>query len=285
MRKKSYRRKVTARQQYNFLHSVRLFKGDAMITVILAIVVIAGVFLAGGALPRQSRDTQDLSSEAVIDEDSLASSTNGNQLQLKTLKFKKCSSVAAVTMMLDRSGSMSGKKIQTLKEATLSFTSNFADESVIGIQSFNTADIREDVPVSYYKNVKDLIIQKVNALEPGSTTPTYGALQFSRDILTDAIPKFPGKSFNYIFLSDGLPVPPETQDPRDYTPNPADEIKAMGVTIFTIGIFGAADSGPGGELLKSIASDPSYYFSTPTGDDLSRIYEAIGTKICNKATK
>lgn len=283
MRKKVHKKRVTPRQRYNFLHSVKLFKGDATITLILAIVVIAGVFLAGGALPRQSRDTQDLSNEAVIDEDSLSSSTNGNQLQLKTLKFKKCSSVAAVSMMLDKTGSMEGSKIENLKNATLSFTTNFADDSVIGIQSFAEGRITEDVPISYFRDVKDIIPSKVNALTPAGRTPTYHALQFAKGILDSSIPQFPDRSFNFIFLSDGLPNPPVEEDPRNNTPNPADEIKAMGVTIFTIGIFDGADALRGAELLKSIASSPDYYFATPTGDDLSRIYEAIGTKICNKA--
>lgn len=284
--KKKSKKRITHRQQYKFLHSVRLFKGDAMVTLLLAVVVIAAVFFVGGALPQQSPDTQDRSNEAVIDEDSLSSSTNGNQLQLKTLKFKKCSSIAAVSMMLDRSGSMGDDgKITKLKSATLSFASNFADDSVIGIQSFDSNDIREDVPISYYKDVKDLVVTKVNALTPGDKTPTYRALQFSRDILIPAIPKFSDRTFNFIFLSDGLPVPPQTEDPRGYSPNPADEIKALGVTVYTIGIFGPADSVAGGELLKSIASSPDNYFATPTGDDLSSIYDAIGTKICSKATK
>jgi len=284
--KKKSTKRITRRQQNKFLHSVRLFRGDAMVTLLLAIVVISAVFFVGGALPQQSPDTQDRSNEAVIDEDSLSSSTNGNQLQLKTLKFKKCSSIAAVSMMLDRSGSMGDDgKIGKLKSATLSFASNFADDSVIGIQSFDSNDIREDVPISYYKDVKDLVVTKVNALTPGDKTPTYRALQFSRDILIPAIPKFSDRTFNFIFLSDGLPVPPQTEDPRGYSPNPADEIKALGVTVYTIGIFGPADTVAGAELLKSIASSPDNYFATPTGDDLSSIYDAIGTKICNKATK
>lgn len=283
MRRKVQRKKITARQRYKFLHSVRLFKGDATITLILAIVVIAGVFLAGGALPRQSPDTQDLSNEAVIDEDSLSSSTNGNQLQLKTLKFKKCSSVAAVSMMVDRTGSMSGSKLENMQNATISFALNFADDSVIGIQSFSSDAIQEEVPISLYKDVKDVIPTRVNALTARGNTPTYRALLFSKTILEAGMPKFPDRSFNYIFLSDGLPNPAVEEDPRNHTPNPANEIKDMGVTIFTIGIFDGADALRGAELLKSIASSPDYYFATPTGDDLSRIYEAIGTKICNKA--
>lgn len=253
--------------------------------------------LAGGIFPKIIEPSPD--AEEVIPDPSSLTPGGKDSLQLKTFKFKKCSGQVTVDLLLDRSGSMGDltpsmqTKINRLKEAVLALTNKLSDSSIIGIQSFNSLSITDDVPISYYKDVKGVIPQKVNALTAGGSTPTHDALAFSLGKLKEALPRFSDRKFNFVLVSDGAPCPGvgcpgndgQNQDPRLFTPNPADEIKKLGVIVYTLGIFDSAQTGNPAlaELLKSIASKPENYYEAQTGDQTSKLLEAISTKICEQS--
>jgi len=286
-RKKS--RSKTKKGIFSFL------RGSVTITLLLIIVIAGSIMLAGGIFPKLKEPLPD-AEEAIPD---MSSITPGGKdsLQLKTLKFKKCSGQTTVDLLLDRSSSMSlytpsgQTKISRLKEAMLALTNKLSDSSIIGIQSFSSLSITDDVTISYYKDVKGIIPSKVNALIANGSTPTHDALTFSLGKLKEALPKFPAeRKFNFILVSDGAPCPgvgcPQNpgadQDPRKYNPNPADEIKNLGVTVYTLGIYDSAQSRDPklAELLRSIATKPENYFEAQTGDQTTKLLEAISTKIC-----
>jgi hypothetical protein len=285
-----------------------LTKGSATITLILAIIIIGAILFVAGPFPNfatipqtGSDPTQQTFTNPKV---STKSATGDNQeLQLKTLDFQACSADATVDMEVDTSGSMAcpigvnssitpclpsnKSRIADLKTAVNSFLGNLGDNSLIGIQSFSNINASNVViPVSYYKDVKGTVESKVNSLRPNGRTPTAQALRFSESVLKAAQAKYPDRKFVFIFVSDGLPVPAAgqagDQDPRSAVnaPNPADEIKNLGVKIITIAIgneFG------GDQLMKSIASTPQDAYNAPTTEDLANIYQQIGGQICQDA--
>jgi hypothetical protein len=260
--------------------------GTIFTLAFIALSVGMGLLFSRGVAPKSTlTDLPDSDTEVELVIETPIPGQKG--LQLKTLKFKECGSSVTIDLMLDTSGSMGDRtpsgqtKISRLREAVGELISNAKDTSIIGIQAFSTGNIREEVPVSYFKDVKGMITGRINSLSPGSTTPTHDALAFSRDVLKTAIPKFPtDRKFNFIFVSDGQPVP-DSQDPRLFTPNPADEIKALGVTVYTLGIFDSGQqSNPKlSDLMKSIATSPDNYYAASNADETKKLLAQISNRI------
>ncbi len=223
-------------------------------------------------------------------------------LQLKTIKFKECASTLTVDFLVDKSDSMnlltSSKvsKLARLKEAIKELIGTTQDDSIIGIQSFTTGSITNDVPIAYYRDTKSTIMAKVDAIGGRSSTPTYEALTFSYNHLKESIPKFPAdRKFTFIFISDGGPCPGfacpgnvgADQDPRIYSPNPADQIKALGVDVFSLGIFSPDERQYVFQmetLLRSIASKPENYYAAESADDVKRLLSTITSRLCTGAS-
>lgn len=270
----------------------------------IALAIGMGVLLSRGITPKHIlTDPGETDAELEVEEDTTLGGQKG--LQLKTIKFKECASTVTVDFMLDKSSSMgrytpSGvTKLARLKDAVNSFLEKANDTSVVGIQSFYSTPnglvpvITNDVPISYYKDVKGLIPSVLASYSAIGATPTHGALTYAYNVLKDGLPKFPDREFNFIFISDGAPCPGidcptaggADQDPRLFTPNPADEIKKLGVTVYTLGIYEAGQRNLPflEELLKSIATSPDHYYAATTADDTKRLLSQISTRICNSS--
>lgn len=268
----------------------------------IALAIGMGLLLSRGIAPKSMLSDPGQTGELEIVQETPSPDEKG--LQLKTLKFRECGSTVTINMLLDKSSSMreltpSGQsKMTRLKEAVMEMVSNARDESIIGIQSFTTGNITNDIPISYFKDIKSILPIKIAALIPLQATPTHDALKFSYEKLgetlkSDWYPK--ERKMNFIFISDGAPCPgiacptirtlgPD-QDPRLYTPNPADQIKALGVNVYSLGIFSPKDRNlifDMEDLLKSIASTPDNYYAANTGDDVQRLLKEISSKICNQ---
>jgi len=251
------------------------------------------MLLTGGIFPQFTSSIPPNQGQANIPETNITSSNNPS-LQIKTFGFKTpsptplvCAQTITVDLLLDRTGSMNDKtptgetKINRLKQAVLQLTGKLDDTSIIGIQSFSTGNITNDVPISYYKDVKNIIPIKVNALQASGTTPTHDALVYSYGILQTALPQFSNRKFNFIFISDGQPVP-DGQDPRLFNPNPADQIKALGVNVFALAVYDSSQiNNPSlRDLLKSIASKPENYYEAQNADQIDSLLQQITTKLC-----
>lgn len=259
-------------------------RGQIALLLLIGIVIFGAFLIVSGGPAFQFAPQGTTPAGEPVEE---APGEQRDNLQLKTLKFKSCSSQLNIDLLLDRSGSMrnitgSGiPKIRALKEAVKALVAGLDDESLIGLQSFDSGSITDDVPISPYKNVKSQIPGAIDALQPGNETPTKNALEFSYGKLQEAKTKYPNKKISFIFVTDGIPVP-ASQDPRLFNPNPADEIKNLNIPIYTIGIHSPSDGSGNNftELLRSIATVPGNYYEAPTGDEIARLLSQIKEKIC-----
>lgn len=83
---------------------------------------------------------------------------------------------------------------------------------------------------------------------------------------------------------------PDAMKPCEYALQKAEEAKAQGIEIYTIG-YGVADERctcdrggdwydePASDLLKAMATDEYHYYEEPRGDDLVPVFETIGWQL------
>lgn len=267
----AYKKKYTKKQTF----FSKLSHGTITFTLLITVVIIGSILLVGGIVPQYQQTARKLNQGNVIPvlEDTASGSAKQDGLHLKTLKFKQCGETAAVTLQLDITGSMKNA-LPDLKTAVLAFTDNLSEDSVIGIQAYSDRNARvEVIPVSLYANVKDQIRPAITSLTPGGGTPSYAALQYSKEILQNAMPRFPERQFTYIFFSDGNPNvgPSKEADIK----RAADEIKSLGVTVYAIG-FGNINR----NILSVVASSPDKAKFATNSKDLQRLYTEISTQLC-----
>lgn len=280
----------------------------------IGLAIGMGILLSRGVTPRSTLsdpgETGDL--ELVLE----TPGPNRNNLQLKTIKFRECGSKVAVGLLVDRSGSMRGAKIDNLKSALTTFSQTLSDQSVIGLSSFSSNDdgaivVEENVPFSRYKDVKSTMPGAIQNLHAAGATNTRTAFLFMRDKILAAQTKFPDQKFALIFLSDGIPEnnPADcasgrqfpkagggyrcfanSQDPTQ-SPDVSREIKDKGIKIYTIALY--VPGNPEDEyflpdmrtMMGKIATEPtlSTYYELPDPTQLKQIYKDISQKICNDA--
>lgn len=285
-----------------------------MLGAFIFLAVATGALLTNGILPKstltpQSKDPGDFE---IIQETPIPGVKG---LQLRTIRFKACSNKASVGLLVDRSGSMAGPKMENLKSALSTFTLGLGDDSIIGMDSFSSNDggatgVTENVPFSKNKDVKPQVASAISGLVALGGTNTRSAFTFMKDKLLAAKTKFPENPFTLIFLSDGVPETnpkdcasgiefngtsygttgarcfANSEDPTQ-APSVAQEIKDAGIKIYSIAIYNPSESSdvfflPSmRDMMKKVASPDSYY-ETPNPADLKTIYRAIASKICNE---
>ncbi len=306
--------KKPASSLWFFPNSLKVLKGDASIFILFGIILIGGLFMAGGFFPRVSTDTLNTDAgESQIDPDSLPKGDSKEALQLKTLKFKSCTQVSAVEFLLDNSGSMGGSgfdpaKMTNLKAGVTTFSEKLSDTSVIGLRTFSDYTTL-DVPFGYYKDNKSSFATAIAGMTPDGSTHQKSAFEAAKTDLEGAVTKYPKYDFNLIFFSDGIPETAAgnrtctgtvcdpsnpagcrcmapSQDPRAV----AEEIKAIknssgsNIRIFSILLYDPVrDSFAETEfkaLMKSVATDSSTYFETTDPDDLKSLFDSVIKKVC-----
>ena len=115
----------------------------------------------------------------------------------------------------------------------------------------------------------------------------------------------PDEHWGIIFLSDGAANQPEngksgdcgsepdSRNPCEYAVEKAEEAKALGIEVYTIG-YGVDDVSPGSmcgcdrgiwedaparDVLTAMATDEYHYFEEPAGGDLTPVFETIGWQL------
>ena len=287
--------------------------GTIFTLAFIGLAVGMGVLLSRGVTPRSTlSDPGETGDLEIVKE---TPGINRNNLQLKTIKFRECASKVAVGLLVDRSGSMRGAKIDNLKSALTTFTQSLSDQSVIGLSSFSSNDdgavvVQEDVPFSRYKDAKSSMPEAIQNLRAAGATNTRSAFLFERDKILAAQTTFPNQKFALIFLSDGIPEtnPRDCASGRQYqtptnlrcfansqdptqSPDVSKEIKDKGIKIYTIALYVPGD--PQDEyflpdmrtMMGKIATEPtlSTYYEIPDPTQLKQIYKDISHKICNDA--
>ncbi len=242
-------------------------------------------------------------------------------LQLKTFQVNTCGSTSVINFLIDTSASMQDdNKITKEKDGLRAFIKLLSPSSVIGMQTFS-ASATERAKIDFYKNNKTQVKANIDSLSAEGWTSMKKGFELAKTKISEAMAsnKFSGYKYYMVLLSDGVPEIPKNPGPRTcleppgIVPDPlwgsgpgegrcfaieqdprlpvnlATDIKNLGVTIYSIGIFSqTAQSDQAMKpyleaLLKNIASTPSdeHYFATDSNAvNLPEILDNLIETIC-----
>ncbi len=171
-------------------------------------------------------------------------------LRMRSEKKKDTPSLAMM-LIVDKSGSMGGDKIELAKEAAIATVELLGGRDYVGVIAFDGAPY----------NVVDLqsagnqmgIVQTISQIQAGGGTSIYPALTMAQESLQ----RIPATLKHAILLTDGH------SQPGDFA-GIVDQLAADAVTVSTVGVGDGADSA----LLQNIArwGKGRYYFTTDAYD-------------------
>lgn len=286
-----------------------------VILLLLLVVIVGSLFFVGGVIPKTTHTN--LGGDPYTPITTITTDSHAN-LQLKTIKFKSCTSSAAIGFLVDQSGSMEfGTKENNLKYALNVFAGSFPQEGIIGLRTYSDEVYRPIVvPFDYYRNNKPQIENAIRVMRPYSATHSRDAFIEMKKDIDAARAKFPQQTLNLVFISDGIPetgvkneactaaggpasdptycgANPRAPAPAcrcfDTNQDPTDiaaEIKNSGVRIFTIRYIDKLDDVKFqnilATLMTNVASSPGDAYIAPFENDLIKIFEQISTKLCEE---
>ena len=133
---------------------------------------------------------------------------------------------AAVAVVIDRSGSMQGAKVEHAKTAAIAAVAALRRDDEIAIVAFDS-QATVIAPRQKASN-RRRIAREVAKLEPGGGTQVLAGLAAARDQLRDTR----ARRKHVIVVSDGA-------SPYDGVHELVDEMRAEGITVSAIGLSGA----------------------------------------------
>lgn len=298
--------------------------GGLSIFFIMGMVIAGAFYISGGGQPVDPNgpggpptlephfNRADYPAQRVIMPTDPQTDADRN-LQLKTFNVSNCGKNTAMVFLIDTSGSMKfANKIDNTKTALKYFLNNLGGKSVVGVYTFSK-DVKEEVPIGYYKDNKKEVDESIEKLKPDGWTRTRDGMVLVRTKMAEIIQEeaFPGYKYSLVIMTDGVPeIPPEEkrtcyvtasdpntapalrcfakeQDPREPT-DVAKEIKTMGADIYSVNIY--SPNYPSDvvmfpyleALLKEVASQPTetHYFSSVNGQNLQKILDSVVNSIC-----
>lgn len=171
---------------------------------------------------------------------------------------------ANIAIVIDKSGSMSGAKIQKAKEAALMAVDRLSGKDIVSIVAYDQ-NIRVLVPATKVSD-KDAIRSGINSLTAGGSTALFGGVSKGAAELRKFLDK---KRVNRVVLiSDGLAnIGPSS--PKQLGELGASLIKE-GMSVSTVGL----GLGYNEDLMMQLAqrSDGNHYFAE-NATDLARIFK------------
>ncbi len=192
---------------------------------------------------------------------------NGGQLEAIT---RTTSDERDIVVVLDTSGSMSGKPMEETKKAASKFVDTVLEQDAsIGIVTYeNSANMISDFSVdgTWLKSV-------ANNITGGGGTNIESGLTKAKEMLAESN----AKKKIIVLMSDGEPNDGKVGDELiSY----ADSIKADGTYIYTLGFFKNMGSGKSDAqvLMEEIASDGCHY-EVADADDLKFFFGDIADQI------
>ena len=163
----------------------------------------------------------------------------------------------AIVLLLDTSGSMSGKKIEDAKEAIIDFLRSIdLVESEVGLVAFGggilTCGLSQNrIPLE--TKIKNLVV--------GSETPMMTAVKTAHNLLKEKVNRV------MAIATDGQPTDASEGEILDY----AASIKKIGTRIITIGIGEDVNQ----QFLRLLASSPADYHFAKASFELKNIYKEV----------
>jgi uncharacterized protein YegL len=202
---------------------------------------------------------------------------------------ESCATPVDVVLVLDRSGSMSsdGKNppepLTAAKNAAAAFTDRMTPNDQVAFLSFATdaSNPIDRTLTDQFSRVKQTIKDVFIHADGTQYTNIGDAFYRAREELA-AFRHNPDAKPTVVLLTDGDPTYPKEENnpkaPEQYARKRAEELKAAGASIYTIGLGSEVKS----ELLVELATSPEYYYPAASGRDLGDIYQQIATSICKK---
>lgn len=174
-----------------------------------------------------------------------------------------------IVLVLDTSGSMSGTPIEETRKASVNFIDTILQEDAsIGVVTYeDSANMLSDFSMD-----RNALESVVNGIDSGGSTNIEAGLQMARDMLeySNAEKKI------IVLMSDGVPnMGKQGEDLISY----ADEIKAEGTYIYTLGFFESLGNKASAQaLMEGIASEGCHY-EVDSADNLVFFFGDIADQI------
>lgn len=202
------------------------------------------------------------------------------------LGVEACLNPVDVIVALDRSGSMRSESanppepFSTVVSTAKDFINNLKESDQVGVVSFGNEGSIESV-LSNNKQDSINAIGNLSLSDNVEQTNIFGGLNFAfAEFNSNRVRNESEKAI--VLLTDGVPTEPKNLNIPDWpaisAQNIAEELKSNGVEIYTIGLGSSIGEG----FLRTISSDNSHYYYAPKKEDLSDIYEKIGSSLCVK---
>lgn len=185
-----------------------------------------------------------------------------NDFEILNMEDMEIQGDMSVVLVVDRSGSMDGTRMDDTKKAVSSFIRNVGDNIRVGLVTFENS-ARVDCPISDSRN---RVLQAMQAVYASGGTSIYSGLQVASTQLDGEY----GQKV-IILLSDGQDGDASRID------EVLDELSRKNIYVYTIG-FGGADT----EYLSYIASKTrGKFIQADSSEVLGEIYSAIGEYMVN----
>jgi Ca-activated chloride channel family protein len=161
-----------------------------------------------------------------------------------------------LAVVLDRSGSMAGAKIEKARQAAMQLVDRLRPDDVFSLVTFSD-EAQVVVPAQHVED-KDALKEKIEGVEAGGSTALYAGVKLGADQLDEFVSS---KRINrVILLSDGLAnVGPST--PRDLR-RLGSRLAERGMSVTTLGVGDDYNE----DLMAGLAeaSDANYYYVQDT---------------------
>jgi len=183
-----------------------------------------------------------------------------------------------VVLIIDKSGSMLGKKIADAKEAAITFLDYNNEKDRVGLVAFSTTVQVVSSLTFMTPTNKDLFKTKIDSIQAVGSTDMYDAIVTANNMLLEA-PRSNAPRVE-ILLTDGNHNWPSILPDSSFQ-DLANQAKAKDIIIYTIGL----GSDVSASRLQMIAQTTGgeYYFAA-TSDQLKGIYQTIGSKLAFAGT-
>ena len=161
-----------------------------------------------------------------------------------------------LAVVLDKSGSMTGAKLEKAKQAALQLVDRLTSKDVFSLVIYSD-DARVLVPAQYVED-KEALKDKIEGIEAGGSTALYAGVKTGARQIQEY---FSNKRINrVILLSDGLANvgPSSTRDLRRL----GSDLAEKGISVTTIGVGDDYNE----DLMAGLAeaSDANYYYVKDT---------------------